>query len=45
MLVLGRVLEAEVKDEYLKKDGNLDAEKAKVLMHVGGKEFTTPKLL
>ncbi|MFH1126360.1 MAG: flavin reductase family protein [Candidatus Altiarchaeota archaeon] len=43
IIVVGKVLEAEVKDEYIKKDGNLDAEKAEVLMHVGGKEFTVPK--
>lgn len=43
MLVVGRVVDAEVKDGYLKKDGNLDTEKAQVLMHVGGKEFSVPK--
>ncbi|MBM3309023.1 MAG: flavin reductase family protein, partial [Candidatus Altiarchaeales archaeon] len=43
VLVIGRVLEAEVKDEFIKKNGNLDVEKARVLMHVGGKEFSVPK--
>jgi len=42
-LVVGRVIEAEAKDEYMKKNGNLDTEKAGVLMHVGGKEFNIPK--
>jgi flavin reductase (DIM6/NTAB) family NADH-FMN oxidoreductase RutF len=43
MLVVGRIVEAEVKDEYMKKDGSFDVEKAKVLMHVGGRQFSTPK--
>lgn len=42
-LVVGKVLEAEVKDEFVKKDGNLDTVKAKVLMHVGSREFNTPE--
>jgi len=42
VLVVGRVLEAEVKDEFVKKDGSLDASSARVLMHVGGKEFSLP---
>ncbi|MDD5111947.1 MAG: flavin reductase family protein [Candidatus Altiarchaeota archaeon] len=45
MLVTGSVVEAEVKKELLKKNGNLDAEKARVLMHVGGNEFAVPFMI
>lgn len=41
-LVVGRVVEAEARDEFMKKDGNLDTEKAGVLMHIGGNEFSMP---
>lgn len=41
-LVVGRVLEAEARDDCMKKNGNLDVEKAEVLMHVGGREFSLP---
>ena len=41
-LIVGRVLEAEVRDGLMKANGVMDMEKAGVLMHVGGKEFTVP---
>ena len=42
VLLIGRVLKAEVKDGLL-KDGNLDVEKAKVLQHIGGTKFAVPE--
>ena len=42
VMLIGRVLKAEVKDGLL-KDGNLDVEKAKVLQHIGGREFAVPE--
>jgi flavin reductase (DIM6/NTAB) family NADH-FMN oxidoreductase RutF len=44
-LVVGRVLEAEARDDCMKKNGNLDVEKAGVLMHVGGREFSVPRVV
>jgi len=41
VLVIGEVLGAEV-EEGLMKDGNLDVEKAKPLMHIGGRDFAVP---
>jgi flavin reductase (DIM6/NTAB) family NADH-FMN oxidoreductase RutF len=41
-LVVGSVVHVTVKDEFLGKDGYLDLEKAKVLMHIGGPKFALP---
>jgi len=43
VLLIGRVLKAEVKDGLLNDSGNLDVEKAKVLQHIGGIEFAVPE--
>lgn len=43
VMLIGRVLMAEVRDELLKDNANLDIEKANVLQHIGGIEFAVPK--
>jgi len=39
VIVIGKVINAEVKDSLIGENGNLDIKKAGVLMHVGGREF------
>jgi len=42
ILVVGSVVHVTVRDDFIGKDGNLDLEKAKVLMHIGGSKFVLP---
>jgi flavin reductase (DIM6/NTAB) family NADH-FMN oxidoreductase RutF len=42
VLVVGRVIGADVKREYIKKDGSFDVSGARLILHVGGKEFCLP---
>jgi len=43
IMLVGRVLKAEVRDDLLKDNGNLDVERARVLLHIGGTEFAVPE--
>jgi len=43
VILVGRVLHVEVRDDLLKENGNLDIEKARVLLHIGGTEFAVPE--
>ena len=43
ILVIGRVVHAEVKDSIVGKEGNIDLKKAKVLMHISGPKFTVAR--
>lgn len=43
VLLIGRVLKAEVKDGLLKDNGDFDIKKAKALQHIGGTEFAVPE--
>ena len=39
VIVVGKVLDAGVREGILKENGNLDVKKARALMHLGGTEF------
>jgi len=42
ILVVGSVVHVTVRDEYISAEGNLNLEKAKVIMHIGGAKFAFP---
>jgi flavin reductase (DIM6/NTAB) family NADH-FMN oxidoreductase RutF len=43
ILIVGEVVHVEIKDKaFLKPNGNLNLEKVKPLLHLGGKEFSIP---
>ncbi len=43
VIVVGRVVNAEIADGFMKENGNLDVKKAKPLLHLGGNEFAVPE--
>lgn len=39
VLLVGRVITTEIKDDFLNEDGSMDVAKTKLLLHISGKEF------